>query len=115
MAIHKFIGNFKKPLNFNVNSPQGIEWSNATIETHPHYYGVAKYVYDDLTNSVYRNFEKHQIGVIHTKIVGGKWEKVSMKRVPGKNIVETFDRMKERLNLKPSSFVGQPRIKGFES
>ena len=110
MAMHKFIGTFKKPLNFNVNSPQGIEWSNATIETHPQYYGVSKYVYDDSTDTVYRNLEKHQTGVIHTKVSGGKWEKVIMRRIPCTNMVDSFARMKERLNLNPASFRGQPKI-----
>lgn len=110
MAIHKFVGTFKKPLNFNVNSPQGKEWSNATIETNPEYYGVVKYVYDDSTGSVYRNLEKHQTGVINARIEGGKWEKVVMKRTPRTNGVESFDEMKERLNLKPASFRGAPKL-----
>lgn len=110
MVIHKFVGTFKKPLNFNVNSPQGKEWSNATIETHPEYYGVAKYVYDDSTGSVYRNFEKHQTGVINDRAAGGKWEKVTMRRIPGTKNVESFAEMKERLNLKTASFRGAPKI-----
>ena len=110
MAIHKFVGNFKKPLNVNVNSPQGKDWSGATIETHPDYYGIVKYVYDDLTGSVYRKLEKHQTGVINARVAGGKWEKVAMRRVFSTKKVESFDEMKERLNLKTASFRGAPKI-----
>lgn len=110
MSIHKFVGSFKKPLNFNTNSPQGIEWMNATPETHPHYYGVAKYIFDDSTGFVYRNLEKHQTGVVHARIRGGKWEKIKMKRIPGTVCVESFCEMKVRLKLKSASFRGLPKL-----
>jgi hypothetical protein len=67
---------FKKPLNFQCESPQGKAWREATPESSPNNFGECKLaIFEDGT--VLQWLDKHLTGVLHTKVEGGKWKSIN--------------------------------------
>ncbi|MEZ8965507.1 hypothetical protein AB6E53_02350 [Vibrio breoganii] len=101
--MEKFTKHFKFPCNVQCNSPQAKVHRNATPETHPHLFGMAKYCL--VGGKLYRFLPKHYTGVINQRVCGGKWEQVNI----GNHDVTARDYL-YRVGAEPANFQGQPRL-----
>jgi len=102
--MEKYIGTCKKFQMYHCNSPQGIAFTSATIESNPEYFKQVKIAIDG--SNIYVNFEKDYAGVSTQRATGGKWELKSLSRWSG----GVHDYLNS-LNAKPASFRGGPRVK----
>ena len=110
----KLTSTFKKPCNFQCNSPQRVAWELSTIKTNPEHYGAIKAVVTD-DGHVFINKEKYVTGVINTRVAGGKWERINynlatIARNSSTNINNTTVHYFAKYEL--SEFKGSPRVTG---
>ena len=96
--MKKFIGTFHLPCNAHTDSDAAKEYKADWPK------GKVKMVSTD-SGDLYLNFEKHYVGVINQRLVGGKWEKYTVYP-RGMTIKQKFD----KFSPVESKFRGGPRL-----